>query len=397
MCTLGCKVNQYDSQKIREGLAAQGHSEARFGEAVDMVVVNTCTVTHRADADGRRAVRKALRTGAEVVVTGCQAVVYPEALRRAFPSARVVRPDHVPTVLGIETPRFVSGLKGHSRAFVVVQTGCDRFCTYCVVPHARGVPRSRPWQEVVGEVAHLVNLGVEEVVLTGVNTGLYEGGLTRLVQKVLRYTSVKRVRLSSLEPFTVEDCLADLLADEPRVCAHLHLSVQHASDRILASMGRPLSSRALRSLVELLSSSVLGLSLGADVIVGFPGETERDFLETYAFFEELPFSYLHVFPFSPRPGTRASSMEARVDPGVVSMRSRALRSLSQRKRRAFAASRVGSVEEVLVTRAEEGGVFGVSSTYLGVFSSTKIEPGGIVPVRITGVQGHVLTGEPLVQ
>jgi threonylcarbamoyladenosine tRNA methylthiotransferase MtaB len=393
---MGCKVNQYDSQRIREGLLAAGHIEVDLSDpGVDLALVNTCTVTHRADADGRRAVRRALRSGAAVVVTGCGAVVYPEALRSEFAGVNVVRPERLPHLLGMELPRFVSGLCGRSRAFVVAQTGCDRFCSYCVVPLARGVPRSRPWQDVVTEAGNLAASGIEEVVLTGVNLGLYEGGLTRLVHRLLRHTGVGRVRISSLEPFTLEDGLVDLMASESRLCSHLHLSIQHGSDRILRAMNRPYASADIRSLVSRIALAVPGASIGADIIVGFPGEDEGDFLETCSLVSELPFTYLHVFPFSPRPYTPASRMEGRVPPPVVSRRASVLRALSIGKRQAFAETRIGSVEEVVVTREAKGCVFGMSSSYMGVVASIASRPGRMVPLRITGVHGHVLTGEPL--
>ncbi|HPC47856.1 MAG TPA: radical SAM protein, partial [Deltaproteobacteria bacterium] len=276
---------------------------------------------------------------------------------------------------------------------VVVQRGCDRFCTYCVVPLARGAPFSRPWQEVVEEIRALDSAGIEEVVLAGINMGLYDGGLARLVHRVLEHTDIARLRISSLEPFTVEKGLIDLMAEEPRICRHVHLSLQHGSDRILAAMGRPTRVRDIRRLLETIFSRVEGAAVGSDIIVGFPGEDDRDFMATYALVEEFPFAYLHVFPFSPRPYTRAAGMFPRPAPQVVAARSAAMRELSRIKREEFAAGRIGSVEQVLVTGSDGGHVRGITSSYLRVSSSGEAPAGGLVPVRITGRRGPVLTGE----
>lgn len=397
IATLGCKVNQYDSQLLRESLVRAGHAvvDLSCGD-VHAVIVNTCTVTHRADADARRIIRRALDTNAHVIVTGCQAVVYPDAVKENFPDVEVVRPDHLGVLLGIEPVRFIQGFEGRNRAFVVVQRGCDRFCTYCVVPFARGRPASRPWQEVVSEVRALHGRGIEEIVLAGVNIGLYEGGLARLVQKVLAHTDIPRIRISSMEPFTVEDALIELMAEDPRICNHVHLSIQHASDRILEAMGRPTRAEDIRSLLERICVRVKGVAIGADIIVGFPGEDERDFMQTYALVEEMPFAYLHVFPFSPRPWTKAARMAGRPTQHTVARRALALRELSRNKRQAFAASRVGAVEQVLVTDSMPEGSMGLTSSYLRVASGPQQRAGSIVPMRITGRTGPILTGEPLV-
>lgn len=394
VCTLGCKVNQYDSQRIREGLSSAGHVEQPFTESgADCYIINTCTVTRRADAEGRRLVRRALRHGARVVVTGCQATVFPEVFRALSPEVEVVRPDHLSEVLGLELPRIISGFGAQSRAFVMIQQGCDRYCTYCIVPLARGRPVSRPWQEVVAEVRALHGRGFQEVVLTGINIGLYEGGLTRLVQRVLTYTDLPRLRISSIEPWTVEDCLIDMMAGETRICQHLHLPLQHGSDAVLQAMGRPYSAGYIRSLMARVKAKAPHAAIGADVIVGFPGEDDQAFEDTYGLVDELGFSYLHVFPFSPRPGTAAAGLSGRPDEKVTAQRSSALRALSRRKRQAFATSRIGEMERVLVTRSCKGRFSGISSGYLTVEASGDAAPGELVQVMLSTVDGQTLQGE----
>ncbi|HQI79926.1 MAG TPA: MiaB/RimO family radical SAM methylthiotransferase [Deltaproteobacteria bacterium] len=394
--TLGCKVNHYEGQRIRQGLLHAGHCEQPFSEpGADVYIINTCTVTHKADADGRRLIRRALGSGGRVIVTGCQAGVYPDDIRKVSREVEVVRPENLSEVLDIDLPRFISEFGSQNRAFVKVQQGCDRYCTYCIVPMARGAPVSRPWQDVVTEVRTLVAGGYHEVVLTGINIGLYRGGLTRLIQKILGHTAISRVRVSSMEPWTVEDCLIDMAAHEPRVCAHLHLPLQHGSDRVLRAMGRPYTAEAVRSLVARIRDTSPSMAIGADVIVGFPGEDERAFEESYALIEGMDITYLHVFTFSPRPGTVAASLQDRPGSGAVRQRSSFLRELSRSKRREFAASRIGSVEEVLVTGSRCGGFSGISSNYLTVTTRGDAAPGSLVKVRLVGHDGSTLQGELL--
>jgi threonylcarbamoyladenosine tRNA methylthiotransferase MtaB len=394
--TLGCKVNHYEGQRIRQGLIHAGHSEQPFSEpGADVYIINTCTITHKADADGRRLIRRALSSGCRVIVTGCQAVVYPDDIRKVSREVDVVRPENLSQVLDIDLPRFISGFGSQNRAFVKVQQGCDRYCTYCIVPMARGTPVSRPWQDVVTEVRALVAGGYHEVVLTGINIGLYEGGLTRLIRKILHHTAIARVRVSSVEPWTVEDSLIDLAALDPRVCSHLHLSLQHGSDRVLKAMGRPYTAASVRSLVARIRDTSPSMAIGADIIAGFPGEDEGDFEETYALIEGMDIAYLHVFTFSARPGTAAASLPDRPGDDAVRQRSSRLRELSRRKRRDFAESRVGSAEEVLVTASCSGGFSGISSNYLTVVARGDAAPGSLVKVRLVGHDGSTLQGELL--
>jgi threonylcarbamoyladenosine tRNA methylthiotransferase MtaB len=258
---------------------------------------------------------------------------------------------------------------------------------------ARGGPVSRPWQDVVTEARILHGKGFREVVLTGINIGLYEGGFSRLVQKVLSHTDMPRIRISSIEPWTVEDGLIDLVANEPRICRHLHLPLQHGSDGVLRAMGRPYSAGHVRSLMRRIREVSPGTAVGADVIVGFPGEDDQAFAESHAIIEDLGFTYLHVFPFSTRPGTAAANLPGRPDDEVISRRAAALRALSRKSREAFAASRIGAEEEVLITQSCDGRVRGLSSSYIVVDAPGRAVQGDIVRVRMIDLEGQTLQGE----
>jgi threonylcarbamoyladenosine tRNA methylthiotransferase MtaB len=392
--TLGCKVNQYESQRIRQGLVSAGHIEQAFAEpGAQCYIINTCTITHKADTQTRRIIRSALKHGGRVIVTGCRAVVDSQGIRDISEAVEIATPDHLSEILQVDLPSIITGFADHHRAFVKVQQGCDKYCSYCIVPFARGRPVSRPWQEVVTEVRALYDNGYHEVVLTGINIGLYEGGLTRLVERVLSHTSIPRLRISSIEPWTIEEGFISIFKDNPRLCKHLHLPLQHGSDSILRAMGRPYTVSYFHSLIDRIRNAAPEAAIGLDVIVGFPGEDDRSFKESYSFIEDLYVTYFHVFPFSPRQGTAAALLPGRPDEAVTRQRSSYLRALSREKRHAFAFSRQGMVEEVLVTGVCEGHFHGVTSNYLTVQAQGSVAPGNIVSVLLKDIEGQTLTGE----
>ncbi len=394
--TLGCKVNQYESQRIRQGLITAGHTEQPFFEpGAQCYIINTCTITHKSDAEARRVIRRALRNGSRVIVTGCQVVVDAKSVHDVSDDIEIARPDHLPEILQVDLPSIITGFGEHHRAFVKVQQGCDRYCTYCIVPFARGRPVSRPWQEVITEVKALHGRGYHEVVLTGINIGLYDGGLCRLVERVLSHTSVPRLRISSIEPWTVEDSLISMVAEDPRICKHLHLPLQHGCDQILRAMGRPYTASYFRSLIGRIRDASTETAIGMDVIVGFPGEDDKMFEESFSLIEDLDITYLHVFPFSPRRGTAAALLPGRPDDSVVRERSAHLRALSQEKRQAFARSRQGAIEEILVTRSCKGTLHGMTSNYLTVRAEGSVEAGSMARVLLKDADGQTLSGEIL--
>ncbi len=394
--TLGCKVNQYESQLLREALASRGHREQPFGRpGAELSIVNTCTVTHRSDAQARNLLRRALALGGRVIATGCQAKVYGEAIRALSPAVEVIPFENLGPALEVQVPSRITGFCGHSRAFVNIQQGCGNFCTYCIVPYARGVPRSRPGQEIIEEITGLYAAGFREVVLSGINIGLYEGGVDALVGKILKKTPMPAVRISSIEPWTLTDELIRLVAGETRVCRHLHVPLQSGSDAILSRMGRPYDARYFRSLVEKIKALDPGISIGTDVLVGFPGEGDNEFGQTRALLEEADVSYLHVFPYSPRPGTPAAAWGGRADARVVKERVALLRELSRSKREAFVRSRIGGEEDLLVTRAERDSFRGVTSNYLTVEAVGKARVNDRVRVLLEEPCEGYVRGRPI--
>lgn len=381
--TLGCKVNRVESDAIATELLGRGCRSADEDEAA-VIIINTCTVTGEADAKARKAVRQALRASREpvVVVTGCLAALDADGLRalgeRVVVEAdteavaqRVARmldlgPAHVPA--SAEGARIGEGFR--TRVAVKVQDGCDNFCTYCIVPHARGGPRSRPATEVLTVVASLADSGVREVVLTGINIGGYRdeetGGLPQLCVALASRTGVERIRVSSIEaPGCGADWL-DAMVKAPQIVRHFHVPLQSGSDRILQAMGRHYTAERFGEILAEWREKLPDITFTTDVIVGFPGETDEDHAATVEFCERVGFSRLHVFRYSAREGTPAATMPEQVPAEIKARRAEELRELDARLRGRFLESRLGRPVEVLVERIKDGIAEGTTREYLRV-------------------------------
>jgi threonylcarbamoyladenosine tRNA methylthiotransferase MtaB len=376
--TLGCKVNQYDSASIQAALEREDFQTGTGSSVPDVIVVNTCTVTSSTDRQNRQLIRKLRRTypKALLVVTGCQAEVFPGTLEHmnevdlvAGNSQKTHLPQLILDALAGRRPRpgdpapvdpgwehGVDHLPGHTRAFLKVQDGCEAFCTYCIVPRARGPSRSRPLSDILIEIERMAENEIQEVVLTGIHLGLYGRdlapaiSLVDLVEAILKHAPIPRIRLSSIEPLEIDDALIVIMRDSGRVCPHLHVPLQSGDDEVLARMNRPYRSLQYRESVTRASEMIPDLCLGGDIIVGFPGETEAHFERTLIFIADLPLAYLHVFPFSPRPGTPAYHFPDRIHASEVKLRSRQLRTLSMRFRLQYMTGFVGRDLPVLVER-----------------------------------------------
>ncbi len=401
LVTLGCKVNQCESAGIAERLRQRGHTLVGFEEEADVCIVNTCTVTASTDYQSRQLIRRAARRNpqAPVIVTGCYAQVAPEQIE-TLPNVRLVAgnlekqtiPDLVGMLNGgppevrvqdIGKARRFSGLTadrfpGRTRAFLKIQDGCDARCSYCIVPMARGPSRSMPIRDVLGRVEALSGAGYREIVLTGVHLGAWGADLSpatdlpSLLRAIVAAGRVGRLRLSSIEPLEVTAGLLACLKESAVLCPHLHIPLQSGDDRILSAMGRHYDRRFFRDLVDRIVAEIPGAAVGVDVMTGFPGEGHREFENTAEFLRSLPVSYLHVFPYSERPGTAAASLPGRVEAAVRSQRAAALRALGLAKRADFAKRAVGSRQTVLVEGSldrKTGLLKGFTGNYIPVLLS----------------------------
>lgn len=378
--TLGCKVNRVESEGIAAELLGMGATIVDE-DAAQVIVINTCTVTGEADAKARKAVRQALNGDGSpiVVVTGCLAAVDRAALERLGERV-VVEVDkervsaRVSELLGLRpvgspvaaTPRV--GAAFRTRVQLKVQDGCDCFCSYCIVPYARGVPRSVPLARIAEQTQALVEAGAREVVLTGINLGRYRDGGADLadVVRVVADAGARRLRLSSIEPLDIDERLLAALAETPSVCAHLHVPLQSGSDPVLSAMRRGYDVAEFERRVAAAREIVPALALTTDIIAGFPGETAADHAATLGTIERIGFSKLHVFRYSARANTPAAAMPDQVAPDVRAARAGELRDLGERLRESFSASRAGETVEVLVERIDDGIAVGTTREYLHV-------------------------------
>jgi threonylcarbamoyladenosine tRNA methylthiotransferase MtaB len=416
--TLGCKVNQYETELVREGLSRAGYRDAGDGEAADLCVVNTCTVTSEGDSKSRHAIRKLARENpdARIVVMGCYATRAPEELAKLPNVAEVVTDKReIPDLLGrfgvIDIPTGISRFGNRHRAFVKIQDGCLLRCSYCIIPYVRPHVSSRPLSHVLDEVRRLVENGYREIVLTGVHLGHYgvEGNwnkpreewlrLSKLVRAIARLPGDFRVRLSSIEATEVTRELIDVMAEHPqRIAPHLHICLQSGSDSVLRRMRRRWSSRMFIDRCRLVRERLDNPAITTDIIVGFPGETEADFEATCRVSRECGFSKIHIFPFSTRKGTPAAEMSEVVSPVVKSERHERLAAVESELRTTYSRSLIGRRLTVLVegpSDSSPGDCVGTSCRYAPVeLLGASVAPGALVEVEAREVRGdYVLSTE----
>lgn len=400
IATLGCKVNQFESEALMDALEQRGYALTPFEEGADITVINTCTVTHRADFQSRQMVRKAVRSNPNslIIVTGCYPQVEPGAFLKMEGVAYILGngeknriPDLLPLMEKGEFPKVqVSDIQKeshfseipfhsfhrHTRAFLKIQDGCNADCTYCIVPHARGRSRSLQPGRVIENMKVLKEKGFKEIVLTGIHLGAYgldlhpPFPLEKLVRQLEKEETPDRIRLSSIEPGDFSPDLISTVSQSNKICPHLHISIQSGDDEVLKKMNRDYDRSFLSDLIQELYLRIPKLSIGADVIVGFPGETEEKFRNTYGLVESLPFSYLHVFPFSRRKGTPAFQLPERVDEKEIKKRAETLRDLGKQKRQAFYRRFLNQELSVLVEDRQDKETRrwkGLSRSYIPVF------------------------------
>ena len=438
VATLGCKVNQFESEALIDALEQREYAVVPFEEGADIAIINTCTVTHRADFQSRQMVRRASRSNPNslIIVTGC----YPQVQLDEFLKMKGVHylfgngeknriPDFLSSMEQREFPRVQVGdiqeeklfseiplhsFHRHTRAFLKIQDGCNACCSYCIVPHARGRSRSLPPESVVQNLNILKERGFKEVVLTGIHLGAYgldinpPFPLEKLVTQLEKEETPDRIRLSSIEPGDFSPELISALSQSNKICPHLHIPIQSGDDEILEKMNRDYDRSFLSDLVHELHLRISKLSIGADVIVGFPGETEEKFNHTVGLVESLPFSYLHIFPFSRRKGTPAFQFPRGVNEKEIKRRAETMRALGNQKRQAFYGQFLNQELSVLVEDRKEketGRWKGLSRNYIPVLfddrnGAGKHRDGGDgvnqeYAVRVTGLAEKSVIGKIL--
>ena len=426
--TLGCRLNHAETAVLGEGLRQRGFQLVEFGRPTDLLVLNTCAVTEDAERTSRYLIRKTLKHSphAFVAVTGCYAQTGIEGLKRQggidlivghqfkldlpsyLPPADALQKRAFPEVRHSKTmsreefdlPYF--GEPDSTRAPLKIQDGCSAMCSFCIIPFSRGHERSRRLEDILEEAQSLGARGYREIVLTGVNLGQYlHNGrdLCSLLRQLDRTAGLERIRISSIEPTTVSDELLDLLAGSTKFCPYLHIPLQSGDDHILMAMNRRHTVRAYLDLIERAVAKVPHLGLGTDLMVGFPGETEAAFRNTLAVATDLPFSYLHVFPYSPRPGTAALRLKRAATPPTVKKRGELLLDLGRAKRLAFHQKQIGTTLSVLFEAGTQDGYrqgCAPNFTKVAVTGAEDLR-NRIEPVTITAATDRWAIGHPALQ
>ena len=410
--TLGCKVNQYETEAMQELFEQAGYTTVDFSQKADVYVINTCTVTHLGDRKSRQMIRRAVKLNpcAVIAVTGCYAQTAPEDIRRiegvnlilgAKDRDRIVElaeavgsQDTLCMVspMSREQPfeeLSVHGYQNRTRAYIKVQEGCNQFCTYCIIPYARGPIRSRPSEDVLKEAALLCDNGFSEIILTGIHIASYgadkgQPSLANLIRSVADTPGLRRIRLSSIEPMTLDEDFVEELLQCPKLCPHFHISLQSGCDETLRRMNRRYTTEQFRQITARIRSRFPDAAVTTDIMVGFPGETEEEFARTLDFVREISFADAHIFEYSPRKGTPAAKYPDQVDPAVKKQREQLIAKVCEDSRNAFLDSFIGRELEVLFERAVADGVYeGKTPNYITVRVRSEEELSGqIKAVRL---------------
>ncbi|MGD9006791.1 MAG: tRNA (N(6)-L-threonylcarbamoyladenosine(37)-C(2))-methylthiotransferase MtaB [Desulfobacteraceae bacterium] len=429
--TLGCKVNQCESAALSSIFESCGGSAAQTIDQSEIVVINTCTVTGKAAMQSRQAVRQAIRRNpnATIVVTGCYAQTAPQEIQtikgvdlivghadklriaefacfrqQEAQSPMLIRKS-IRQAAHFDAMPSVSPLK-RTRAFLKIQDGCDAFCTYCIVPHARGRSRSMPVADVAQHIATLTADGFQEVVLTGIHLGVYGQDLTpptslaALLSRLAHETNRPRIRISSIEPTEIEAALINLAADpQSCVCPHFHVPLQSGDNDVLKRMGRPYTREMFAEAIMTVRQALPNAAIGVDIMAGFPGESDEAFEHSYELIRTLPITYLHVFPFSPRKGTPAATFSNKISDSVVKVRSQRLRELGEKKKTGFFQSQIDRTVTILIETNRDHGTGmarGLSDNYIPVsIPDSELVENTFVDVRIVQVRSDgCVIGKP---
>lgn len=424
--TLGCKVNQYETEAMEELFQKEGYKVVNFKENADIYVINTCTVTNLGDRKSRQFIRRAKKTNKDsiIAVVGCYAQVSPDEIERiegvdviigTSDKEKIVKLCEESKENNIKINKVkdfrklkdfeelkIENLKSKTRAYMKIQEGCNQYCSYCIIPYARGPIRSRPLENIINEGKRLSEAGFKEIILTGIHVASYgkdrgDYNLLDVIKEINKIEGIERIRLSSIEPTLIDEKFMETIIKMPKVCDHFHLSLQSGSDKILDKMNRKYTADEYRNTVHLIREYMPYAGITTDIIVGFPGEGEEEFKETYDLVKEIGFSRIHVFKYSPRSGTPASKFKDQVHGSIKSQRSEKLIELGEKLMKEFNKKLIGKSMTVLFEEESKDSseyMEGYTTNYTRVraLGNSNIE-GKILPVKIIGIDKENLIGE----
>lgn len=421
--TLGCKVNQYDTEAVVEQFKASGYEEVAFDEVADVYIVNTCTVTHLSDRKCRQMLRKTkkLNPHSILVAMGCYAQASGEKIKEDVPEVDLIigtnkrseilklveayhhqeTYNYVSNIMDVEEfeELQISSMGEHTRVYLKIQEGCNNYCTYCIIPYVRGKIRSRKLENVVQEAQRLVEAGFKEIILTGIHVLAYGrdlGNVTLLdaIKKVHDLEGIERIRLSSIEPVVLTDEFLEAITTLPKLCHHFHLSLQSGSESVLRRMNRKYTAQEYKESVQRLRKVWEDVAITTDIIVGFPGETEEEFQETVEFVQEVGFAQVHLFPYSKREGTVAAKMKNQVESAIKDERMKVLKQVTLKNQDAFLDTHIGKEVEVLFEKSEAGMAHGYTSNYMKVQVNTMLNlENTVARVYIEARENELLKGK----
>lgn len=414
--TLGCKVNIYESEYITNILKENGYQIVDFDSKADIYIINTCTVTNTSDKKSEKMIKRARKQNKDAIIIamGCHAQIKGDNIDADIiignkDKSKIIslieeyqeNKNKIKRIYNLDNVSFedmyISSFNSHTRAFVKIQDGCDAFCSYCIIPYARGPIRSKDPKTVIKEITSLVENGYKEIILTGIHTGKYGKDINytfeQLLKEIIKIKNLYRIRISSIEINELTDPILDLIKDNKIIAKHLHIPLQSGSDKILKLMDRKYDLKFYKDRIEKIRKMIKDVSITTDLIVGFPNEDEKDMEDTLKFIKEIKFTKIHTFPYSKREGTKAASMENQIDETIKRKRVKTVLELSDQLEQDFYQSKLNKTEEVIIEQTKDGKSYGYTSNYIKVEINSPLRPNEVISVKINKVNNKKVTGK----
>ena len=414
--TLGCKVNIYESEYIINILKENGYQIVDFDSKADIYIINTCTVTNTSDKKSEKMIKRARKQNKDAIIIamGCHAQIKGDNIDADIiignkDKSKIIslieeyqeNKNKIKRIYNLDNISFedmyISSFNNHTRAFVKIQDGCDAFCSYCIIPYARGPIRSKDPKTVIKEITSLVENGYKEIILTGIHTGKYGKDINytfeQLLKDIIKIKNLYRIRISSIEINELTDPILNLIKDNKIIAKHLHIPLQSGSDKILKLMDRKYDLKFYKDRIEKIRKMIKDVSITTDLIVGFPNEDEKDMEDTLKFIKEIKFTKIHTFPYSKREGTKAASMENQIDETIKRKRVKTVLELSDQLEQDFYQSKLNKTEELIIEQTKDGKSYGYTSNYIKVEIDSPLKPNEVISVKINKVNNKKVTGK----
>ena len=414
--TLGCKVNIYESEYIINILKENGYQIVDFDSKADIYIINTCTVTNTSDKKSEKMIKRARKQNKDAIIIamGCHAQIKGDNIDADIiignkDKSKIIslieeyqeNKNKIKRIYNLDNVSFedmyISSFNSHTRAFVKIQDGCDAFCSYCIIPYARGPIRSKDPKTVIKEITSLVENGYKEIILTGIHTGKYGKDINytfeQLLKEIIKIKNLYRIRISSIEINELTDPILNLIKDNQVIAKHLHIPLQSGSDKILKLMDRKYDLKFYKDRIEKIRKMIKDISITTDLIVGFPNENEKDMEDTLKFIKEIKFTKIHTFPYSKREGTKAASMENQIDETIKRKRVKTVLELSDQLEQDFYQSKLNKTEELIIEQTKDGKSYGYTSNYIKVEINSPLKPNEVISVKINKVNNKKVTGK----